>query len=197
MADGHEPFGTLIVESSRLVPYLLIVAAFTFIYMFMPNTRVRGYAAAIGGLVAGFLWQANRLGVRCVHCHVIPICCDLLRLRDSGSAADLAVHQLAGAADRRTDRLPGAESTIPDPDAHPADLEQPAEGTSGVVVMYLIALRHQRNEPAWNVPELAEYLGLPDVSLASVIAMLCAQGYLVETQAAPPGLLPACDISPP
>jgi len=40
-----------------LVPYLLIVAAFTFIYSFMPNTKVTIKAAFVGALVAGLLWN--------------------------------------------------------------------------------------------------------------------------------------------
>lgn len=42
---------------SRLVPYLLISAAFTFIYLFMPNTRVRLGPALVGGVVGGIAWQ--------------------------------------------------------------------------------------------------------------------------------------------
>jgi membrane protein len=42
---------------SRLVPYLLITAAFTFIYLFMPNTRVRLWPALVGGAVGGIAWQ--------------------------------------------------------------------------------------------------------------------------------------------
>ena len=53
-----EPFGTLLHLAGRLVPYLLIVAAFTFIYAFMPNTKVRLGSALVGGLVAGVLWNA-------------------------------------------------------------------------------------------------------------------------------------------
>ena len=45
---GIEPFGTLVLETSRLVPYLLIVGAFTFFYTFIPNTRVK-LTAALGG----------------------------------------------------------------------------------------------------------------------------------------------------
>lgn len=53
-----DPFGVVIILLSRLAPFLLIAAAFTFIYVFMPNTRVKIGSAFIGGLVAGFLWQA-------------------------------------------------------------------------------------------------------------------------------------------
>ncbi|WP_017925933.1 YhjD/YihY/BrkB family envelope integrity protein [Thioalkalivibrio sp. HL-Eb18] len=55
---GIEPFGTLITGASRMVPYLLIMAAFTFIYVFVPNTRVRLFPALVGAVVAGLLWQS-------------------------------------------------------------------------------------------------------------------------------------------
>lgn len=42
---------------SKLVPYLLVSSFFTFIYMFIPNTRVRFKPALIGGLVSGITWQ--------------------------------------------------------------------------------------------------------------------------------------------
>lgn len=53
---GIEPFGTLVETASRLIPYVLVGAAFTFIYVFVPNTRVRVKAAALGALVAAVLW---------------------------------------------------------------------------------------------------------------------------------------------
>lgn len=52
-----QPFGTLLEWLSRLAPYLMIIGAFTFLYMFMPNTHVRATSALFGGLVAGILWQ--------------------------------------------------------------------------------------------------------------------------------------------
>jgi membrane protein len=52
-----EPFGALIHLAGRLVPYLLIIIAFTAIYRLMPNTRVRITSALVGGVVAGVLWE--------------------------------------------------------------------------------------------------------------------------------------------
>ncbi len=54
-----EPFGYLFVVASKLMPYVLICAAFTFIYVFIPNTRVRVGAALVGALVGGVLWQST------------------------------------------------------------------------------------------------------------------------------------------
>jgi len=52
-----EPFGSLIEFGARLLPYFFIIAAFSFVYVFVPNTRVRVASALTGALVAGVLWQ--------------------------------------------------------------------------------------------------------------------------------------------
>ena len=54
-----EPFGTLFVMLSKLVPYILVSIAFAFVYIFIPNTRVRLLPALAGGLFAGVLWQST------------------------------------------------------------------------------------------------------------------------------------------
>ncbi|MDP4547244.1 MAG: YihY/virulence factor BrkB family protein [Marinobacter sp.] len=54
-----EPFGSLIVMASRFTPFFLVVAAFTFVYIFIPNTRVKFRYAFIAGLLAGISWQAG------------------------------------------------------------------------------------------------------------------------------------------
>ncbi|MBT5048737.1 MAG: YihY/virulence factor BrkB family protein [Rhodospirillaceae bacterium] len=51
-----EPFGTILHIVGRLLPFALVVAAFTFIYVFMPNTKVRLRSAFAGALIAGLLW---------------------------------------------------------------------------------------------------------------------------------------------
>lgn len=56
-----EPFGSLIIQASRLMPFFLVCGAFTFVYVFMPNTRVQLKYALIGGVVAGIAWQAGSL----------------------------------------------------------------------------------------------------------------------------------------
>lgn len=51
-----EPLGTWIASLSSLTPYVLLTAAFTFLYVFVPNTRVRVKPAVIGGVFAGVVW---------------------------------------------------------------------------------------------------------------------------------------------
>jgi membrane protein len=51
-----EPFGTTLLLLGELGPFLLVSATFSFIYGFVPNTRVRIPAALAGGISAGVLW---------------------------------------------------------------------------------------------------------------------------------------------
>lgn len=53
-----EPFGTMLILGFKLVPYALMCGAFSFLYGFIPNTRVQLRPALIAGLFAGIAWQA-------------------------------------------------------------------------------------------------------------------------------------------
>lgn len=54
-----EPLAAIIELATKLVPYLLIVIAFTFLYIFLPNTKVRLGPALVGAAIAGLLWQMS------------------------------------------------------------------------------------------------------------------------------------------
>jgi membrane protein len=51
-----KPFGWIVVGLGRLVPYLLICAAFSFLYAFITNVRVRLFPALAGGVFASVAW---------------------------------------------------------------------------------------------------------------------------------------------
>ena len=50
-------FGHLLVFLAKTLPYLLVISAFTFVYVFVPHTHVRFRAALAGGVFAGILWE--------------------------------------------------------------------------------------------------------------------------------------------
>jgi len=52
-----ELVGPVIFSLLNLLPYCVMWALFSFLYMFMPNTNVRFKAGMAGGLVAGILFQ--------------------------------------------------------------------------------------------------------------------------------------------
>jgi membrane protein len=51
--------GSVLHALSWATPYAVIIGAFTFLYVFVPNTRVRFLPALIGGVFAGVLWAGG------------------------------------------------------------------------------------------------------------------------------------------
>ncbi len=49
--------GFVVSAFSHVIPFLLVILAFTLIYIFMPNTRVKFRSALLGATIAGVLWQ--------------------------------------------------------------------------------------------------------------------------------------------
>lgn len=54
-----EPLGAVMRIVGALAPYVLVISAFSFVYVFIPNTRVRLRSAVTGGVIAGTLWEAG------------------------------------------------------------------------------------------------------------------------------------------
>jgi membrane protein len=54
------PMGTVLDQTVvSLMPYVVLSIGFTLLYFALPNTRVKWRAAALGGVLAGCLWQIN------------------------------------------------------------------------------------------------------------------------------------------
>lgn len=53
-----QPLGELLLAVGKLAPYALVISAFTFFYIFIPNARVRFAPALVGGVAGGILWQS-------------------------------------------------------------------------------------------------------------------------------------------
>lgn len=51
-----EAVSETMLQLGKLMPFFMVVLAFSFLYAFVPNTKVRLRAALTGGLVAGVLW---------------------------------------------------------------------------------------------------------------------------------------------
>ncbi|UCE82340.1 MAG: YihY family inner membrane protein [Deltaproteobacteria bacterium] len=49
--------GRLYVFLLKLAPFFIMWLAFSFIYLFMPNTKVNPLSASAGGIIGGTLWQ--------------------------------------------------------------------------------------------------------------------------------------------
>ena len=54
-----EAISSVIKLVAHLIPYLLVIGAFTFIYILVPNIKVKFRSALMGGVVAGVLWETT------------------------------------------------------------------------------------------------------------------------------------------
>lgn len=192
---GIEPFGTVILESSRLIPYLLIVCAFTFIYMFIPNTRVKLHAAAIGGLLAGFLWQttgwafAMFIAASTKYTAIYSSFAILLLLLIWMYINWLVL--LLGAQISFFIQHPQYLTRTP----MRLTLSNRLKERLALILMYLVAEQHHGDARPWTVNALAAQLDVPVAPLERLVQTLIGAGYLAETNAEPPALMPARDIA--
>jgi membrane protein len=54
-----DPVGAWLERLSDFTPYFFVIAAFSGLYMFIPNTRVHFRPALVGGAIAGIAWVAG------------------------------------------------------------------------------------------------------------------------------------------
>src|SRR3974390_751296 len=54
--DAIAPLAWTLGAIGQLLPYVIVTLVFTFMYVFIPNTKVQFRAALIGGITAGVIW---------------------------------------------------------------------------------------------------------------------------------------------
>jgi membrane protein len=55
-------FGDLLLFGFEVLPFVVIWAAFIFLYMFVPNIKINIVSAAVGGISGGSLWMVTQWG---------------------------------------------------------------------------------------------------------------------------------------
>jgi len=177
----------------RFVPYLTVTVAFTFMYVFIPNTRVEFRAALIGGVAAGIAWAL----VGRVFTEVIVYSSHMMAVY-TGFAIVLTtliwvylswLILLIGAQLAFYVQCPqylrlGQESI---------ELTGSAREQAGLSVMYLIGRDFGAGKTYWTSDGLAAELDIPSTALATVLACLERGGLIVATEKEE--FLPARDLA--
>jgi membrane protein len=185
------PLDTLIELSGRMVPVVMVVAGFTFVYVFVPNTRVRWLPAFSGGLIAGVLWNLLGLafakfvastssyaaiysGFATPIFFMIWLYLGWLVLLLGASIAFYGQHPeyLAG-------RRVAASFSI-------VEREQVA-----LHALHAIGERYYGEQPAVSVDELSLALGIPPDVVEQMLGALTREGLIAPTDEDPPRFLPA------
>ena len=179
---GSAPLAQIWSILGEVVPYLLVTVVFTFMYMFVPNTRVEFRAALIGGVSAGIIWAL----VGKVFTAVILYSSQMVAVY-TGFAIVLTtliwvylswLILLIGAQLAFYVQFPqylrhGQDSI----ELSASDSEQMA-----LSVMYLIARDYAQGNASWDAGKLAAKLDVPGMALVPVLARLERGGMLVATE---------------
>ncbi|HEB75095.1 MAG TPA: YihY/virulence factor BrkB family protein [Nitrospirae bacterium] len=189
-----EPFGTAVYIAGKVLPYVFVCAAFTFVYIFVPNTKVRFKSALVGGLFAGVLWEttgwvfasfvvsstkyaAIYSGFAILIIFMIWLYLSWLILLVGAEVS--FHHQYPQFLTVRKEALV---------------LSNRLKEKLALMVMFLIGYNHYYGRPPWSLDSLIEYLSLPVEPVQDVITLLCERGFVVETADDPVTYLPARDI---
>ncbi len=189
-----QAFEWLIALSGRAMPYLLVIGAFTFVYIFIPNTKVRIGPAVVGGIVGGILWQSAGWG---------------FALFAAGSTKYAAIYSsfailvlfmlwlylswlilLFGASVAFYVQHPEycvQESGEP-------RLSNRMRERLALIVMSRIARRHLDGASPWTAETLAQSLRVPMRAVELVLGGLRTGGVVVATGDEPHGYVPARDL---
>lgn len=188
-----EPLGTVYYFAGIILPYLLTIAAFTFVYSFIPNTEVKLRSALTGGLCAGLTWKAtgflfaqfmaNSAQYSAVYSGFAVILLSMIWLYISWLilllGGVIAFHIQYPRYLNYTSRRP--------------HLSQLSQEQLSLVLMYLIGRHHTHGEAACTLKYLADSVDLPWEPVAEILGTLKSGGLLVTVESDIKTYLPARD----
>jgi membrane protein len=176
------PFAAVMDALGGIAPYVVVTAVFTFMYSFIPHTRVEFRAALTGGVTAGIMWAlvgkaftavivyssqlvAVYTGFAIVLTTLIWVYLSWLILL---IGAQLAFYV------QFPQYLRHGHETIELTDSH---REQ-----AGLSIMYLIGRDYGAGKIFWDAGRLAAELDVPSIALVPVLARLERAGLIVATE---------------
>lgn len=177
----YEPFDTILLMIGRVTPYLLVIAVFTFLYAFIPNTKVTLRAAAIGGAAAGLAWTASGVilakfvsqggGTMVIYAGFAIVILALIWLHVSWLILLLGA-QLAFYIQNPQYLRPGRGEI---------QLNASLRERVALSIMYLIVHDFQGSQHRWTINTLADHLELPGAALGPIVTALERKGLLTVT----------------
>jgi membrane protein len=186
-----EPFGYLIEFATKLIPYAFIVLAFTFVYSFIPNTKVKITSAFVGALISGVLWET-------VGWAFASFVVSSTKYSDIYSGLATPIIFMIWLYLSWLILLIGATISFYHQNPEYLISQERGEGLSNrvkeklaLMVGALIVDNYYANRPAWTLDSLSRKLGVPALSVEPIIDSLEKGGLLKRTDDVPATFLPA------
>ncbi len=178
-----------------MLPTLIIIAAFTFIYKLIPDASVNTRSALVGGAIAGLSWKlagwvfSNFMATSAQYHAVYSTFAILILLMVWIYLSWLIV--LVGVQVSFFHQHPRyLWLRHGDTRLSPRLYEQ-----LGLVVMVLIGRRFFHGDPPWKINELASRLELPELCVDDLLQVLTEKGFIMTLGGEPEKFAPARDFS--
>lgn len=186
-----EPLGALFELAATLLPFLFVIAAFCFVYVLMPNTRVRIAPALVGATVAGILWQtlgwgfaafiAGSSNYTAVYASFAIVIFSMIWLYLNWLIV------LIGASIACYQQNPALLAT-PRREFH---ISNRVKEKIALLIATFIGRNYYAGTPAWSLNALAERIGVPQATIEGVLATMQGANYIAASADDPPLYLPA------
>jgi membrane protein len=186
--------GDIIESFSRIVPYMLVIVAFTFVYMLIPNTKVYFKSALVGGLVAGVLWESagwifasfvvNSTKYMAIYTVFASLIFFMIWLYVSWMIL------LIGCSISFYHQNPEQRRL----QARVAQLSNRVREKLAIAIMALIGTVYYQKQAPYNARQLAGRLGIGSEACDKVIKDLLEAKLLLKTADEPPALIPAYSL---
>jgi membrane protein len=188
-----EPFGFLYLLLGKILPTLFMSAAFAFLYLFIPNTRVGIRAALAGGIAAGVAWRlagwlfgefvAGSTQYAAIYSSFAILIVFMIWLYVNWLILLLGVDIAFYVQNPRHLRVRQREVRL-----GPAMFRR-----VGLLVLYLVAERFHRGASPWTLAELVARLDLPANVVENLLDTLRRRGLVLAVEAGEAAWLPARD----
>ena len=187
--------GDAILLLFRLLPYLSVWIAMVFLYIFIPNTRIKFGSAVIGGVIAGTAWELAQwcyfhfqVGVanyNAIYGTLAALPVFLVWIYTSWLIVLYGL-EIVFAHQHRDHVLAGRSGFL---------LNASAREELAVAVMVQVSLQFLKGGTPPSARLIADEMNVPMLPVETVISELERLGYLVSTAGSEAGWLPARDPS--
>ena len=167
-----QPFGSILVMLGHLTPYLMVTGVFTFMYAFVPNTKVHVKSALIGGAFAGIAWAGSGMlfarfvagtsPTMVIYAGFAVVIAALIWLYISWVILLLG-SQLSFYVQNPQYLRPGRGAI---------QLNSSLRERVALSIMYLIVNDYQHARHRWTINSLADHLDLPGAALGPIVTAL-------------------------
>ncbi len=189
-----EPFGTLLYQLIEISPYLIVCSTFTFLYIFLPNTKVNFNSALVGGIFAGVLWEAAGWAFA-------TFTVSSAKYASIYSGFAILIMFMIWLYLSWLILLVGAQVSFYHQYPHfliaKKDvflLSNRLRERLAFLIMFFIAHNHHYSKKPWTIHSLVDRLNLPFDPIHDIVTLLEKNELIVETGDDPPAYLPAKDI---